>query len=184
MQSEYCGKIIRRLIADHHKGRPTPKQEIGSDLSLSNQKLASILEETQSYLRAFELEIAGVSPSAPVYFEFSDKVFLRRILSTDDELTDSKKFKPSVVDDDRLLFFILVAIQIENNSLAESKLDVIGSCRYFSQVSVLDTMKRLKGQGYLSCKRDDEETTWSYGWRYYVEFEDSFNFIGFCKRDA
>lgn len=173
---EYCGRIARLMIANHHRSRPTPKTEICETLGIHNGRLNPILSETNAYLWSFELEIVGVGPSGTLPLEQTDKIFLRRQLPAGD-----KRVRLAASEDEKRLFFLFAVIQIENGQLAEDRLEALDECRLFAGISIGEFMKQQKAMGYFSSRKQDEDVQWTFGWRYYAELEDRCDVVEYFK---
>lgn len=176
--TENCGKLIRMLIYNHQKNRPVFKSEINKFLTIDSNMRSSILKVAQNYLNKFNLKMVGVSGSGMVCYKDSDKIFLRKILDK-----KSKKTKVTLNDDEKVLFFLIAVIKLENNKLEERKTKLLDECKLFKSMSAEEYLKIFKGQGYFAIEKIEEKENWVFGWRYYVEFDDSDNIIEyFCNK--
>ncbi len=167
---EYIGKIAKLLIENHRKNRAMERIELKSALSIQMVQLNKLLYKTQDFLSMMGLEMVGVSPTEIVPIDEGKKLFLRKI-----NLEDPKKVKISPSLDDKRLFTILSAIQLENNHLYEEKLKDIQNCKYFRGIDLIQFMTSLKVVGYITNNKENEIVFWSVGWRFYVEHCDSFD---------
>lgn len=205
MEREYCGKIIRYLMQDHNKNRATPKSELVSLLALKSTDINKILFGAKEYLKIFDLDI--ISANENLALEKAEKVFLvkRKSSNNKQRKTDDidfiennttgimhcsidkgiKKLKLSqsenIIINSRHLFFILSAIQVENNQLDESKLEILNCARIFEDVSVFEFIKKFKSMGYLKSTKANDSTIYMFGWRYYAEFGNRFDIISYYK---
>lgn len=175
MENEYLGKITRLLIENHNKNRPVPKKEIADVLKISTKSLEDILELIPAFLKKIGLQIAGITQNEVVQIKNGEKLFLRKIYKE-----EVKKSKLIPTQEERMLFTVFSAIQLENNKFEESKIEILKMSPCFDQVKIIEFLAKCKANGYLTSKIENENVFWSLGWRFYVEYDD-FNIVEYFK---
>lgn len=180
METEYCGGVIRYLIENHRKGRPTPKAELRSTFDLHSNQINGLLQKTQEYLLQFGLEIVGLSSGRNICpIPDSDKLFMRKIFRE-----SVKRAKITVSLEEKRLYTVFSLIQLEDNNMEEARLSQIQKCKYFHSVGISEFFKKYKMLGYVDCRRTEDACFWSLGWRFYVEFGDSFDIVDHFEHEA
>lgn len=167
METEYCGKIIRLLIMNHSLDKLTKKADIRTLLKIPLKEIASYILKSQEMARDIGLEIVGVGNAGLETVDTACKYFLRRT-----EHISHKRVQPVLTKYDRIQYLIFMAILVENNSLTESHVKALGRSTVLDGFSITEFLREQKSKGYLTSKTMDEETVWSLGWRFNVEFDD------------
>ena len=167
---EYVGKMAKLLIEKHRMNKPLDKMEIKKELAIPMEEVNRLLYNTQEYLQMLGLEMIGISSTQSVPIDESKKLFIRKLY-----IEDSKRVKVTINIDERRLFIIISAIQLENNHMHEDKIPEIQRCTHFTGMDLNSYMNSLKTAGYLSNTKENEIGYWSLGWRYYVEYGDCFD---------
>lgn len=180
MESEYSGKIVRYLMENHNKNRLVPKDEIKKLFLIRNEIFESVLVDTQDFLLKIGLEMAGINSNTVVPLKEAKKLFLRKI--NDDVV--SKKFKISPSVEDTMMYMAFAAIQLENDRFEESKFEILQKSAYFNNVNIRDVFAKYKMDGYLKCYKENDLEIWSLGWRFYVEYCDSFDVLDYFKNNG
>lgn len=156
------------MMANQHRGRAVPKEELRTLLEVSNSELGNILEKLPGFLARLGVEAVGISQTSVVSIKEGKKLFLRKVF-----YESHKKVKMSVTPEEKRLFLIFAAVQLENNRLEESRLRVLDGCSYFKGTGVKEALDRYRLKGYLGAHRDNDINIWSLGWRFYVEYGDT-----------
>lgn len=171
---DYIGKIAKLLIENHRKNRAIERMEIKSILAIQMIELNKLLYQTQEYFNMMGLEIIGISPTQIVAIDEAKKLFVRRMPGE-----DSKRVKSSANAEEKKLFTILSAVQLENNHMHEETILEIQKCKIFNKVDLLGFMTGMKTAGFLTNNKENEVTFWSLGWRFYVEYCDCFDIFDY-----
>lgn len=180
METEYCGAVARCLIENHRKGRPTPRVELRGALGLGSNQIDGLLQRTQEYLLSFGLEMVGLSSDRHLCSILEgDRLFLRKVF-----MEPVKQAKTTVSLEEKRLYTVFSLIQLEGNSLEETRISQIQRCKYFEAVKVDELFRKYKALGYLCCKKVEDTASWSLGWRFYVEFGDSFDITDHFGHEA
>ncbi|ELA42264.1 uncharacterized protein VICG_00663 [Vittaforma corneae ATCC 50505] len=173
---EYFGKITRHLIENQHKCRAVPKEEFKDLLGLPMRTIDNVLSRMPEFLHSLGLEIVGISQNELVPLSEAKKVFLRKMC-----IEHTKKAKTIPTLEEKRLFVVFAAIQLENNQFEESKLGSLRVCPYFKGVNILEFFDQYKMNGYLIIRKEKEMPVWSLGWRFYVEYGDCFDLVEYFK---
>jgi len=179
MKKEYCGQLIRHLINNHRKGRLVPRLELADLLELNKEGFNEILEYTSRYLQRLGIEMVGIADSKICAISACQKIFLRK---TYDEAPKGD-CRVAVSLDEKRLFMLFCLIQLENDNLEEQKLSQIKECKYFKNFSLDEFLKKCKTNGYLNIKKANDMSYWCLGWRYYAEFDESFNVVEYFSEE-
>lgn len=176
MENEYFGKMTRYLIENQNKSRPTPKEEFKDLLSLSHRAVEDMVPKLQElFLNPMGLELVGITQNEIVSPAEGKKLFLRRLYED-----HPKKAKTVLTEEDRRLFTVFAAIQLENNRLEESRLAVLKASYLFGE-RVAEFLDRCRQRGYLTTRKDKEVAVWSLGWRFYVDYGDCFDIVEYFR---
>lgn len=179
MEREYYGKLMRYLIDNHNKNRLVNRQEIRDMFLINNSETNNLINQTQSFMSQFGLEIIGFSELETTEISRAQKFFIRRTESSEtNENTDSlKRQRMTVSEDERCLFTIFSLIQIEKNMLEEQKLLRIKTLHN----NLEEFIKENKNLGYFMQKRENDISYLIYGWRFYAEYGEDFDIIEYYK---
>lgn len=178
MEMEYIGKISKLLIESHRKNKTLDKVEIRNELAVSLPELNSLLYKTQEYLSFLGLEMVGISPTQTVPIDEGKKFFVRK-----QYMDENKRIKMSINIEDKKLFIIISAIQLENNRMHEDKKIEIQKCKYFKDIDINVYMNGLRTSGYIQAFKENDFSYWSLGWRYYVEYSDCFDIFEYFSEN-
>lgn len=174
MDAEYFGKVTRYLISNHMKGRPVRKEELSRMLGVTLRDMDEILSGLATFLQSLGLELASITKDEIVAAEKGKKFFLRKM-----PIKNTKRVKMMPTEDERRLFLVLSAVQLENNRLDESKFETIRGSQWFKNVNVQAIFNKYRMAGYLSCKKENERVIWLLGWRFYVEYGDCLDVVSY-----
>lgn len=112
------------------------------------------------------LELIGVTTERNKETEKDDKYFLRR-----SSINNKVKAAEDFSKEDKRMYFIFAIISVENNNLAEENLDQLNETELFDGCMIHEYMKELKNSGYVKSRIVEDILYWSYGWRFYAEYE-------------
>lgn len=174
---ESCGKVMRLFISNHSKNKLTSKQEIRSLLSINKAEYDKLMISISEYASILGLEVVGVESEGLKPIASAEKFFVRKVKNQISQETKSASTF------EKKLFLIFAALRIEKNAMEDETIEKLGTCKLFNDCAIKTFVKELKSMGYVSSKISDDKNIWSYGWRFYVEYEEALELSELVPQD-